>query len=98
MAPLAPLIAQTEETAIALLGEARFDAEFGAGKRMDRQAAIALALGESGQAAAAPRGPGDRARGGGRWRGDRGGRPAAPGHPPTPNAAAPALFQRDRTD
>jgi DNA-binding CsgD family transcriptional regulator len=50
IAPLAPLIAQTEETAIALLGQARFDEEFGAGKRMDREAAIALALGESARA------------------------------------------------
>jgi len=64
MAPLAPLIAQTEETAIALLGQARFDAEFGAGKRMDREAAIALALGEPGQAAAAPGRSGDGALGG----------------------------------
>ena len=64
IAPLAPLLAQTEETAIALLGQARFDAEFGAGKRMDREAAIAVALGESGQAAAAPGATDDGALGG----------------------------------
>jgi DNA-binding CsgD family transcriptional regulator len=64
IAPLAALIAQTEETAIALLGQTKFDAEFGAGKRMDREAAIVLALGESGQAAAAPAAFGDGALGG----------------------------------
>jgi DNA-binding CsgD family transcriptional regulator len=64
IAPLAPLLAQTAETAIALLGQASFDAEFAAGKRMDREAAIALALGESGQAAMASGAPGDDALGG----------------------------------
>jgi predicted ATPase/DNA-binding NarL/FixJ family response regulator len=61
IAPLAPLLAQTEEVAIALLGQEKFDAEFGAGKRMDRRAAIALALGESGEAATASDASGDAA-------------------------------------
>jgi ATP/maltotriose-dependent transcriptional regulator MalT len=64
IAPLAPLLAQTAETAIALLGQASFDAEFAAGKRMEREAAIALALGESRQAAMASGAPGDDALGG----------------------------------
>ena len=64
IAPMAPMIAQTEETAIALLGQARFDDEFGAGKRMNREAAIALALGESGQAARASGASSDSALGG----------------------------------
>jgi len=50
IAPLAPLLDQTETAAVAVLGRSKFDAEFGAGKRMDRVAAIALALGESRQA------------------------------------------------
>jgi predicted ATPase/DNA-binding CsgD family transcriptional regulator len=64
IAPLAPLLAQTEELALALLGRAKFDAEFGAGKRMERRAAIALALGESGQAEAASDAAGEGALGG----------------------------------
>jgi predicted ATPase/DNA-binding CsgD family transcriptional regulator len=64
IAPLAALLAQTEETAIALLGQARFDEELGTGKRMDREAAIALALGESGHAATASSASGDGALGG----------------------------------
>src|ERR1700694_1460660 len=49
IAPLAPLLDQAEESAVASLGRAKFDAEFTAGKRMNREAAIRLALGESGQ-------------------------------------------------
>ena len=49
IAPLAPLLDQAEESAVAVLGRAKFDAEFTAGKRMSREAAIRLALGESGQ-------------------------------------------------
>jgi predicted ATPase/DNA-binding CsgD family transcriptional regulator len=51
---LAPLLARTEESVVAALGAAKFAAEFTAGKRLSRDAASALALGESGQVAAAP--------------------------------------------
>ena len=49
IAPLASLLDQAEKSAVAVLGRAKFDAEFTAGKRMNRDAAIGLALGESGQ-------------------------------------------------
>ena len=47
---LAPLVAQAEARAIAALGRPRFDAAFLAGSRLDRDAAVRLALGESGEA------------------------------------------------
>ena len=43
---LAPLLARAEESALGGLGPARFEAEFAAGRGMDRAAAIQLALGE----------------------------------------------------
>jgi predicted ATPase/DNA-binding CsgD family transcriptional regulator len=49
IAPLAPLLDEAEESAVAVLSRAKFDAEFTAGNRMNREAAIRLALGESGQ-------------------------------------------------
>jgi predicted ATPase/DNA-binding CsgD family transcriptional regulator len=49
IAPLAPLLDQAEESAVATLSRVKFDAEFMAGKRLNREAAIRLALGESGQ-------------------------------------------------
>ncbi|MEV4177927.1 LuxR C-terminal-related transcriptional regulator [Nonomuraea sp. NPDC049709] len=49
---LAPLLARAEETARAALGAAGFEDEFAAGRRLSRDAAIALALGEPGPAAA----------------------------------------------
>jgi predicted ATPase/DNA-binding CsgD family transcriptional regulator len=49
IAPLAPLLEQAEESAVAALGRAKFDAELTAGKRLNRETAIRLALGESGQ-------------------------------------------------
>ena len=49
IAPLAPLLDQAEESAVAVLGRTKFDAEFTTGKRMNREAAIRLALGEPGQ-------------------------------------------------
>jgi predicted ATPase/DNA-binding CsgD family transcriptional regulator len=56
---LAPLIAQARASAIAALGASRFEAEFKAGSRLSRDAAVRLALGESGHvAAAAPDGAG----------------------------------------
>ena len=56
---LDPLLARAEETAIAALGPSRFDAEFKAGRRLSRGAAIGLALGEPAHAAAAaPNGAG----------------------------------------
>ncbi|HEV2029925.1 MAG TPA: helix-turn-helix transcriptional regulator [Candidatus Dormibacteraeota bacterium] len=50
----APLLAQAEESAIATLGAARFEAELKAGKSLSRGAAIGLALGEPRHVAAAP--------------------------------------------
>ncbi|HEY7487364.1 MAG TPA: LuxR C-terminal-related transcriptional regulator [Streptosporangiaceae bacterium] len=44
---LAPLLAKAEESATAALGTAAFRAEFEAGHRLSRDAAIGLALGES---------------------------------------------------
>jgi predicted ATPase/DNA-binding CsgD family transcriptional regulator len=49
---LAPLLAQAEESAIAALGPSEFDAEFKAGRRLSRGAAIGLALGAPARAAA----------------------------------------------
>jgi len=42
----APLVAQAREASAAALGAARFEAEFGAGKLLDRDAAVRLALGQ----------------------------------------------------
>jgi predicted ATPase/DNA-binding CsgD family transcriptional regulator len=53
---LASSLAQAEESAAAKLGAARFDAEFEAGKLLDREAAFRLALGKPAQAAASARG------------------------------------------
>jgi predicted ATPase/DNA-binding CsgD family transcriptional regulator len=49
---LAPLLAQAEESAAAALGATRFGAEFEAGKRLDRDAALGLALGKPAHAVA----------------------------------------------
>jgi DNA-binding NarL/FixJ family response regulator len=46
MAVLEPILAQTRDTAAAALGPARFDMEVEAGRRMTRDAAVALALEE----------------------------------------------------
>jgi predicted ATPase/DNA-binding CsgD family transcriptional regulator len=43
---LAPSLAQAEESAVAKLGAARFEAEFEAGKLLERDAAFGLALGK----------------------------------------------------
>ncbi|HEX7495876.1 MAG TPA: LuxR C-terminal-related transcriptional regulator, partial [Candidatus Limnocylindrales bacterium] len=51
---LAPLVGQAEASAIAAHGAARFEAEFRAGSRLSRDAAVRLALGEPGHVAAAP--------------------------------------------
>jgi DNA-binding CsgD family transcriptional regulator len=53
---LAQLLAQASESAIAALGAARFTAEFDAGKRLDRDTALALALGKPAQDAVAASG------------------------------------------
>ena len=70
---LAPLVEQAESSAIAALGRSRFDAAFLAGSRLDRDAAVRLALGGSGEAtgdaAGARRLPGCSRRGKGRWPG-----------------------------
>ncbi len=50
IAILAPLIAQAEESAIAALGESKFEAELAVGRRLSRDAAVRLALGESAHA------------------------------------------------
>ena len=50
---LAPLIAQAEESAIAVIGRSKFDSEVNAGKRLARDQAIRLALGEPAPVAAA---------------------------------------------
>jgi predicted ATPase/DNA-binding CsgD family transcriptional regulator len=57
MAVLAPVLTQAEEAATAALGRAKYDAEFGAGKRLSRESAVGLALGEP-RLAAAPKGSG----------------------------------------
>jgi predicted ATPase/DNA-binding CsgD family transcriptional regulator len=49
----APLVAQAEASAIAALGASGFEAEFNAGKRLSRDAAIGMALGEPAHAVAA---------------------------------------------
>jgi DNA-binding NarL/FixJ family response regulator len=46
MAPLAPFIAHAEESATEALGTARFRTEFEAGRRLGRESAVRLALGE----------------------------------------------------
>jgi DNA-binding NarL/FixJ family response regulator len=48
-----PLLAQAQASAIAALGPSAFEAEFKAGKRLSRDAAIELALGEPAHGAAA---------------------------------------------
>jgi DNA-binding CsgD family transcriptional regulator len=48
---LAPLLAQAEAAAVAALGATRFGAEFETGKRLDRDGALALALGQPAHAA-----------------------------------------------
>jgi predicted ATPase/DNA-binding NarL/FixJ family response regulator len=50
---LSPQIARAEETAIAALGAPRFEAELNAGRRLSRDAAVRLALGEPGRVAPA---------------------------------------------
>lgn len=50
---LAPLVAQARASAIAALGTSRFEAEFEAGTRSSRDAAVRLALGGPGPAAVA---------------------------------------------
>ncbi len=53
---LVPLLAQAGESAAAALGTARFTAEFEAGRRLERDEASALALGEPARAAVAASG------------------------------------------
>ena len=53
IATLAPLLARAEESATAALGASRYEAEFRAGKRLSRGAAIGMALGEPAHVAAA---------------------------------------------
>jgi DNA-binding CsgD family transcriptional regulator len=50
---LAPLLVQAKASAIAALGASRFDADFKAGSRSSRDAAVRLALGEPGPVAVA---------------------------------------------
>ncbi|GAA4576524.1 LuxR C-terminal-related transcriptional regulator [Planotetraspora kaengkrachanensis] len=53
MSFLAPLLTQAEESVTATLGAPEFEAEYKAGKRLSRDAAVGLALGEPAHAAAA---------------------------------------------
>ncbi|MEV0382062.1 LuxR C-terminal-related transcriptional regulator [Nonomuraea sp. NPDC050643] len=53
---LAPLLARAEESATAALGATGYAAEFATGRRLSREAAIALALGEPAQPPPAPPG------------------------------------------
>ncbi len=83
---LAPLLDRAQKSALAALGEARFQAAFEAGQRLDRDGGLRLALGEPDRDGSRPAGrePG-RA-------GARGGAPreaAAPGRAVAPAAAAP---------
>ncbi|HKF19852.1 MAG TPA: helix-turn-helix transcriptional regulator [Candidatus Dormibacteraeota bacterium] len=48
---VAPLLAQARRSATAALGQSKFDAEFKAGTRLSREAAVGLALGEAAPAA-----------------------------------------------
>jgi len=50
MGPLVPLLVQAKELAKEALGSSKFEAEFQAGRRLSRMAALGLALGESDQA------------------------------------------------
>ena len=50
MGPLVPLLAQAKDSAKGALGSSKFEAEFQAGTRLNRVAALRLALGESDQA------------------------------------------------
>jgi predicted ATPase/DNA-binding NarL/FixJ family response regulator len=50
---IVPLLAQAEASAIAAIGASQFEAEFEAGQRLSRNAAVSLALGESPHAVAA---------------------------------------------
>ncbi|HAC45934.1 MAG TPA: LuxR family transcriptional regulator [Chloroflexi bacterium] len=52
MAVLMPILTQAEEAATAALGRSKYDAEFSAGKRLSRESAVGLALGEPHPAAA----------------------------------------------
>jgi len=49
MGPLVPVLAQAKESAMGALGSSKFEAEFKAGSRLGRVAAVRLALGESDQ-------------------------------------------------
>ena len=65
MGPSLPFWAQAKELALEALGPSRFEVEFAAGKRMSRDAAVRLALGESDQGeveAGADIGPGPLAK------------------------------------
>jgi DNA-binding CsgD family transcriptional regulator len=50
MGPFVPVLAQAKESARGALGSSKFEAEFQAGSRLSRVAALRIALGESDQA------------------------------------------------
>ena len=52
MPVMSPVITQAEQSAIAALGKARFDVEISSGRRMSRDSAVAIALGEPDHATA----------------------------------------------
>src|SRR6266581_2930867 len=53
---IAPLMVQARKSAVAVLGQSKFETEFEAGKRLTRAAAVGLALGERVDVAAAASG------------------------------------------
>jgi predicted ATPase/DNA-binding CsgD family transcriptional regulator len=59
MGPLVPVLVQAKESAMGRLGSSKFEAEFQAGARLTRMAALQLALGESDQAEIAASGGAD---------------------------------------
>ena len=56
MGPLVPVLAEAKASAMGALGASKFQAEFQAGSRLSRDAALRLALGESDQAQVAASG------------------------------------------
>lgn len=52
MPVMSPVITQAEESAVAVLGKQKFDAEFSAGENLSRDSAVRLALGEPNDAPA----------------------------------------------
>ena len=86
---LAPLLDRAQKAALAALGEARFQAGFAAGQRLDRDDGLRLALGEPDRDGAR------RRRGGQRGGRRRTGAAAAPHGVAEPSGAAAPLAKRE---